>query len=119
MIEDLFLCAVGNHLPIRSRVFDSDHLSSGTSYAAPVIAGGYVLLKQYALDRGYKVSPEVLLNIMYQSGRDVFFQDTVYKSLDLPKVKKMLDEIYYGSMAEGFEAFKVYCSQLLRDLINL
>lgn len=114
-----FLCAAGKHLPIRSRVADPDQLGSGTSYATPVIAGGYVLLKQYALDRGYKVSPEGLLNIMYQSGRDVFFQGAMYKSLDLAKAKKKLDELHYGSTAEGLEAFKVYCSQLLRDLINL
>lgn len=104
-----FLCAVGNQLPIHTWL-DPDKLSNGTSFAAPTVAGGYILLKQYVLDMGYTISPEALFEIMYETGRDVTFslqiihpgqkksklrqRPEIHKSMDLWKAKMKIDEMY-------------------------
>lgn len=105
-MEEHFICAAGNNLPVHIHFEESDYrlFDKGTSLSTPTIAGGYLLLKQFVVDNNYSLSTEDILNIMYTSGRDVKFsaensirtdrelKDNVYKSLDLKNAKKKIEE---------------------------
>jgi hypothetical protein len=92
-----FLLAPGVDIPVRAK-YDSNKLVNGTSFSSPIIAGGYLLLLQHALDKGYPYrSPDLLLDILQDSGKKVIykrwwpFNDEEYKSIDLDAAQKLLD----------------------------
>ncbi|MBX9621206.1 MAG: S8 family serine peptidase [Alphaproteobacteria bacterium] len=92
-----FLLAPGVDIPVHAKC-DSNKLVSGTSFSSPVAAGGYLLLLQHALDKGYPYgSPDLLLDILQDSGKKVIyerwwpFNNEEYKSIDLYAAQKLLD----------------------------
>ncbi|MBX9786183.1 MAG: S8 family serine peptidase [Alphaproteobacteria bacterium] len=92
-----FLLAPGVDIPVHAKC-DSSKLVNGTSFSSPIIAGGYLLLLQHALDNGYPYgSSEFLLDILQDSGKKVIyerwwpFSDEEYKSIDLYAAQKLLD----------------------------
>lgn len=92
-----FLLAPGVDIPVHA-TYSSNKLVNGTSFSSPITAGGYLLLLQHALDKGYPYgSPETLLDILQDSGKKVIyrrwwsFSNEEYKSIDLYTAQKLLD----------------------------
>lgn len=96
-----FLLAPGDHLPIRTSL-NPHKLTGGTSFSAPVVAGGYLLLKQYVLDKRYPYgSSNALLDILHRAGNDYFFSQCGspierFKSLNIQKALRLADERFGG-----------------------
>lgn len=113
-MEKRFICVAGSGLPVNSDSLWNVLIgmrSAGSSFAAPEVAGGYILLKQIARMHNYPATPQELLDILYESGRDVscrvslpmdpdseslivdpMKRNKTYKSMDLVNAKKMLEE---------------------------
>lgn len=98
-----FICAAGCKIPVHAP--PASLWGCGTSAAVPIVTGGYLLLKEFARAKGYTLSSQEILDIMYESGRDVVHsfrnsirtdiqlpEEVVYKSLDLEKAKKKIEE---------------------------
>lgn len=92
-----FILAPGEQLrlPIVSQ---SDRLTDGTSFAAPISSGAYLLLKQHAIEMGYSTTPEDILNIMEESGRNLTYKPPLFgrtkilKTLDVHAARILLDQ---------------------------
>lgn len=95
---------LGDQIPVHG-AFPLQLWGCGTSASAPIIAAGYLLLKQFVRDNGYSLSSDEILDIMYSSGRDVIHsfknstrtdrevpEEVVYKALDLERAKKAIEE---------------------------
>lgn len=117
-MEKHFMCAAGSELLCNAHSYLKGSLgwslglqNRGTSFAAPEIAGGYILLKQIARMHNYPATSQELLDILYDSGRSVsctvslpvdpdseslivdsMKRNKTYKSMDLVNAKKMLEE---------------------------
>jgi len=95
--EKHFIFGAGDYLPVHYTINPDDYSSGGTSFAAPTIAGGYLLLKQFALENKYNLSSEELLEILHDSGRNVHYKplwlgkEKVYKSMDLESAKNLIE----------------------------
>lgn len=98
-----FIFTAGSHLPVHSKT-DPYKLTEGTSFAAPTVTGGYLLeleaaRRQAARDKKPPLSPDQILNIIYDSGRNVRYQspwswwtpDKIYKSMDLWSAKQTIE----------------------------
>lgn len=96
-MKSRFLLAPGVDIPVHATC-PSNKLVNGTSFSSPITAGGYLLLLQHALDKGYPYrSPEALLDILQNSGKKVIyerwwsFSNEEYKSIDLYAAQQLLD----------------------------
>lgn len=91
------LFTVGSFLPLHYRT-NSDELRWGTSFSTPTGSGLYLLTKNIAIAKAYQASPDELLNIMHDSGRNVNYvrlfdkQQVTYKSIDLWNTKLAIEE---------------------------
>jgi hypothetical protein len=96
-----FFLAPGHHLPIRTSL-NPHKLTGGTSFSSPVVAGGYLLLKQYVLDKRYAYgSSNALLDILHRAGNDYSFSQCGsplerFKSLNIHKALRLADERFGG-----------------------
>lgn len=101
--EKHFICAPGEKISV---VF-SPGWGCGTSSAAPIISGGFLVLKQFVLENKYPLSAEEILGIMKTSGRDVphsfknsvridrqIPDEIVHKALDLENTKKTIEAMF-------------------------
>ncbi|MBY0501199.1 MAG: S8 family serine peptidase [Alphaproteobacteria bacterium] len=92
-----FILAPGEHLNIQANN-NPRELVCGTSFSSPVIAGAFLNLKQYCLDKGYKVTQEDLINMLHESGQDIVYEggwlygNKTYKSLDVWKACQYADQ---------------------------
>lgn len=80
-----FMFAAGNNFPVRYNTTNPEQLDGGTCWATAVVTGGYVLAKQVAYDRGYQISSENILDILFNTGRNVNYEaPVVTKSTQVP-----------------------------------